>query len=138
VRTIEPYLISIEYDAEPQLFDDERWAIAAHVDIGDKLLLDDAGSLKNRILHKIPKHASLNGDFTYVVCSPGFRANPTNEYRPFIDRAFVQQQFDKEDATAHLRELIETMGKVGLAEFTNRIHSFLETEEWDYLMRGEV
>jgi hypothetical protein len=133
-REISPYLIAVEYDQEPQWLDDKRWVISAAVDIGDRLLLKEATSLKNRFIPKIPSDASLNGDFLYVVCSPDFRHDPSEDYRPFIERAFVQEKFDEPAATAHLRESIETMGIVSLSQFTENIHAFLETEEWDYVM----
>ncbi|HSW98961.1 MAG TPA: hypothetical protein VLF71_03930 [Candidatus Saccharimonadales bacterium] len=131
---IKPYLLSVSFDNEIQRLDAQRWVISADVDIGDLLTRDKANSIGNKIRRRLPKNASLTGEFLYVVCSPAFKENPPKDYAEFIDRTYVQLEFDEHDATQHLESLINDIGEVTLDEFTQKIHQFLETEEWDYMV----
>lgn len=81
---------------------------------------------------------NVNGDFMFVVCSPEFKEHPSADYADDIDRSYVQSTFDKDDAIRHITNLVDRIGKVDLNEFTEKIHKFLLTEEWDYLIRSKV
>ena len=139
---VDPYLISVDFDPAPEEFEKDIWAIAADVNIGNKLLLAYNESFWRDLFRKvrIPKGGSMNGDFCYYVCSPKFKANPKLEYgyNPnYIHTAYVQNYFDKDDAIKHLESLVSSIGEVSLEEFTEKIHGFLATEEWDYLSQAK-
>jgi hypothetical protein len=130
--------MSVQFDDDVESLDSARWVISANVNIGDKLRHEVSKKILNRIFNRISEGANLNGDFLYVVCSPAFKLNPDDQYKSSIDGAYVQDVFNKDDAMLHLEKMINSIGKVSLMEFTDKIHGFLETEEWDFLMQDSA
>lgn len=134
LQKIEPYVISIEFDNDVERINEQSWVIGADIQIGDKLMMGDR---KKRWPFQKVTDDNINGDFMFVVCSPEFKKHPSSNYVDDIDRAYVQATFDRDDAISHITNLINHIGKVSLHEFTEKIHAFLLTEEWDYLMNSE-
>lgn len=134
VIRIEPYVISIEFDDIIERIDTSSWVIGADIQIGDKLSFNK--QRKNQRKNK-NESDNLNGDFMFVVCSPSFKINPSTDYAKDINRAYVQIEFDKDDAINYITNLVNSMGVVSIYEFTLRIRSFLLTDEWDYLNESE-
>lgn len=132
INEIKPYVISIQFDSSVERVSDGAWVIGADIQIGDELLLE-RNKDKKRLFRK-ETDGNVNGDFIFIVCSPEFKNNPTEEYRQDVDRAYVQSVFNKSDAIDHITNLINSIGRVSLDEFTRKIHLFLLTEEWDYLI----
>lgn len=134
-QQIEPYVISIDFDNKVEWINDKSWVIGADIQIGDKLVAQDAFKTPLSFLRK-RNDGNINGDFMFVVCSSEFKKYPTENYSVDIDRAYIQAEFDKNDAVEHITNLIDGIGKVSLREFTENIHTFLLTEEWDWLMNN--
>lgn len=131
-QEIEPYVISIQFDNNVERLDEDRWVIGADVQIGDRLLLNQ----RKRRLSFVKKSidGNINGDFMFVVCSPSFKKHPSSEYAQGIERAYIQQSFDKDDALRYITSSINKIGRVSVDVFTKDIHNFLLTDEWDWLV----
>lgn len=135
LQEIDPYLISIEFDKDVERTGEKSWVIGADVQIGDKLIRTETN--RKKWFFRKETNDNINGDFMFVVCSPEFKNNPTPDYLHDIDRAYIQIDFDKDDAIKHVTNLVNHIGKVSLNEFTEKIHSFLITDEWDYQMNSK-
>jgi hypothetical protein len=75
---------------------------------------------------------SLNTNFTFFICSKGFKNAPTKEYKKYVERMLVQDEYDSVKARIWLEKRIAKIGEVNEDELTKQLHDFLETEEWDF------
>lgn len=130
---IDPYVISIVYDKKIEVIDEKRWVIGASIEIGDRLEKKNSSNFL-KVSHSNPT-GNLNGNFMYVVCSPSFKQNPTQDYIQDIDKAIVQNVFHKDDASEYVTQRVE-MGAVSIESFTNEIKEFLYTDDWEYDLDG--
>ncbi len=106
-----PFIVSADFDDHPETIDKERWVAGASVELGDinGPKYKDSRSKFARWLDKKlfgqSEHTderSFNVFFTFFVCSPAFKDNPTDVYKKYVHIMHVQNQYDKQEAAQYL------------------------------------
>lgn len=140
-----PFIVSAEFDEKPEKIDGDRWIAGAAVDLGDANgpRFKDSRSRIERLADDIlfgkghrGNPASLGYQFTFFVCSPEFKRNPTDLYGKYAHIMYTQDKYDATQARRWLEEKVNSIGEVSESELTKILHTFLESEDWDFDQKG--
>lgn len=101
-----PYILSSDFDEEPEQIDEYRWIAGAAVDLGDANGPPNKDN-QSRITKKTDSilfgndkqdAKSLGCVFTFFVCSREFKNNPADTYKGYADKMLVQDKYDPPEA----------------------------------------
>lgn len=95
----------------------QRWAkeLAVHI-------VDKSGAVDQGVVGE---------DFYVIVCSPTFLKEPNGEVTgDDLKRAIVMEDFSEQEVETRLKNKIDIIGRVNLAEFEERFEAHFDMTDW--------